>query len=106
MAQKHDRRKRFPAKVSRYLSVGIGVILIQETVFGNIDIVSSIGDCFLTQAACFAAHQQGAQFLAQFIGELSSGSEEFYRDWRQFPFSDLTTNQNTFMSIHGISSVS
>ena len=60
MAEKHDRRKRFLAKVGRYLSVGIGVILIEESVFSNINLVSSLGDCLLTQAACFAAHQQGA----------------------------------------------
>jgi hypothetical protein len=57
MAKKHNRRKRFQAKVSRYLSAGIGVIMIQERVFSNIDVVSPIGDCLLTQATCFSTHQ-------------------------------------------------
>ncbi len=48
------------ANARYYLSVRIGVVLIQETIFGNIDVVSAIGDCLLSQAAGFAPHQQDA----------------------------------------------
>jgi hypothetical protein len=57
VAEKHDGRKSFLAKVSGYLGIGIGVIMIQKAVLSNIDIVSPIGDCLLPQANRFATHQ-------------------------------------------------
>jgi hypothetical protein len=100
MAEKHDGRGHLAAKVSRYLSVGVGVVLIQKTVFGSIDIVSPAGDSLLSRAARFAAHQEDTQVLAQFVSKLPPHPKELESDWCQFPFGDLTANEDALMISH------
>jgi hypothetical protein len=48
MAKKHNRRKHLLAKIRCHLSVGVGVVTVEDTIVGNIDLVCAIGDCFLT----------------------------------------------------------